>query len=166
MNRNIIFLYLIIFIPLTTFAQDKQDWSAARPDGHAPISVMGDHMHNKGEIMFSYKNMPMWMKGSLQGSDALADNVILQNYMAAPQDMQMKMHMLGSMYAPSNRVTLMVMVNYISNTMGTKDKNGHGLYNPIKWIWRYYTSCTRQFIQSSAAIHTRYCRCLDSNWKY
>ena len=124
MNRNIIFLYLIIFIPLTTFAQDEQSWSAARPDGHAPISIMGDHMHNKGEIMFSYKNMPMWMKGSLQGSDALADNVILQNYMAAPQDMQMNMHMLGSMYAPSNRVTLMVMVNYISNTMALKTKMG------------------------------------------
>ena len=29
-------------------AQDKR-WSCARADGHAPIGVMGDHVHHKGE---------------------------------------------------------------------------------------------------------------------
>ncbi len=41
-------------------AQENQ-WSSARPDGHAPISVMGDHYHKKGEFMLSYRYMPMWM---------------------------------------------------------------------------------------------------------
>jgi hypothetical protein len=44
-----------------TIAQDNQ-WTSARPDGHAPISVMGDHYHKKGEFMFSYRFMPMWME--------------------------------------------------------------------------------------------------------
>jgi len=34
---------------------NSQKWTSARPDGHAPISVMGDHTHHKGEWMFSYK---------------------------------------------------------------------------------------------------------------
>ena len=34
---------------------------------HAPIGVMGDHMHSKGEIMFSYRFMNMLMKGNLNG---------------------------------------------------------------------------------------------------
>ena len=40
-----------------------------RPDGHAPISVMGDHMHAMGEWMVSYRYMTMDMKGLLKGSD-------------------------------------------------------------------------------------------------
>ena len=48
---------------LAVFAQETTDtstrWSAGRPDGHAPIPVMGDHMHGKGEWMFSYRYMYM-----------------------------------------------------------------------------------------------------------
>ena len=33
-----------------------------RPDNHAPITVMGDHIHEKGELMFSYRYMHMSMK--------------------------------------------------------------------------------------------------------
>jgi len=40
-------------------------WTAARPDGHAPISVMGDHMHKMGEWMVSYRYMSMEMEGLL-----------------------------------------------------------------------------------------------------
>ncbi|CAN0438246.1 unnamed protein product, partial [Scytosiphon promiscuus] len=28
-----------------------------RVDGHAPIGAMGDHLHKKGEFMFSYRFM-------------------------------------------------------------------------------------------------------------
>ena len=43
-------------------------WTAARPDGHAPISVMGDHMHEMGEWMVSYRYMSMEMEGLIDGS--------------------------------------------------------------------------------------------------
>ena len=42
----------------------KEPWTAARPDGHAPISVMGDHMHAMGEWMVSYRYMTMDMEGT------------------------------------------------------------------------------------------------------
>lgn len=132
MSHYLFFLYITLFVSATAVAQDQQNWSAARPDGHAPISVMGDHTHHKGEVMFSYKYMPMWMKGSLQDSDAIAESAIFQNYMAAPQDMQMNMHMLGSMFAPSENVTLVAMVNYISNTMALKTKMGMGFTTQSK----------------------------------
>ncbi|MEL7333685.1 MAG: hypothetical protein AAFN12_15670 [Cyanobacteria bacterium J06560_2] len=32
-------------------------WSPSRPDSHAPIGVMGDHTHEKGEFMLSYRYM-------------------------------------------------------------------------------------------------------------
>ena len=106
-----------------TIAQENQ-WTSARPDGHAPISVMGDHYHKKGEFMFSYRFMPMWMKDNLQSSDDISNEDIYQNFMVAPQKMNMHMHMLGAMYAPSDRVTLMVMGNYISNSMDLRTGMG------------------------------------------
>ena len=65
-------------------AQENQ-WTANRPDGHAPINVMGDHYHNKGEWMFSYRIMSMGMEGARSGTKDLSLNTIRQNYMVAPQ---------------------------------------------------------------------------------
>ena len=33
-----------------------------RPDGHAPIGIMGDHVHEQGEFMFSFRTMLMRME--------------------------------------------------------------------------------------------------------
>ena len=106
-----------------TIAQENQ-WTSARPDGHAPISVMGDHYHKKGEFMFLYRFMPMRMEDNIQSSDDISNEDIYQNFMVAPQKMNMNMHMLGAMYAPSDRVTLMVMGNYISNSMDLRTGMG------------------------------------------
>ena len=104
-------------------AQENQ-WTSARPDGHAPVSVMGDHYHKKGEFMFSYRFMPMWMNGNLQSTDNISNEDIYQSFMVAPEKMNMNMHMLGLMYAPTDRVTLMVMGNYISNSMDLRTGMG------------------------------------------
>ena len=40
----------------------SDNWSGARPDGHAPIGVMGEHTHKAGEWMFSYRYMHMSMR--------------------------------------------------------------------------------------------------------
>ncbi len=114
-------LGVVLFCSNMAIAQENQ-WTSGRPDGHAPISVMGDHMHKKGEIMFSYRYMPMWMEDNLQSTDDISNENIYQSFMVAPQKMRMNMHMLGAMYAPSDRITLMLMGNYITNTMDLRTK--------------------------------------------
>ncbi|WP_136466684.1 transporter [Flagellimonas onchidii] len=116
------YLSAILFMAtLALCAQETNDettkWSAGRPDGHAPISVMGDHMHGKGEWMFSYRYMHMNMEDLKQGNDDASFDEALTNYMVTPTAMPMNMHMLGAMFAPSDRVTLMAMFNYISMEM-------------------------------------------------
>ena len=106
----------------TASTQAQTPWTSARPDGHAPISVMGDHTHKKGEWMFSYRLMNMQMKGVLKGSDDLSQDEVHDKYMVSPEKMSMNMHMLGMMYAPSDRVTLAVMANYLSNDMDLVSK--------------------------------------------
>lgn len=76
----------------------------ARIDDHAPIGVMADHAHKKGEFMVSLRAMTMDM----------GDPV---NSMMGPQSMSMTMLMAGMMYAPSDRLTLGAMVNYVDTSM-------------------------------------------------
>ena len=109
-----------MFLSQQTKSQENENtnWTSSRPDGHAPISVMADHYHGKGGLMFSYRFMNMNMENLLSGSDAISnDNAHNAGYMVTPLKMPMQMHMFGMMYAPSNRITLLGMVNIIKNDM-------------------------------------------------
>lgn len=111
-----------------TYAQEKENtnkWTSSRADGHAPISIMADHVHHKGEFMISYRYMTMDMRGLGQGSKNTSVSTAHANYMVAPLDMTMNMHMLGGMYAPSNKVTLMVMANYLEKDMNLQMRSGN-----------------------------------------
>ncbi len=105
-------------------------YDGARADSHAPISVMGDHTHNKGEWMLSYRYMGMGMSGAKSGSESLSTNEAfgeipgmgMMNMKALPYEMTMQMHMLGAMYAPTDNLTLMAMVPYSTKEMTTKTR--------------------------------------------
>lgn len=103
---------------------DGSSWTSNRPDGHAPFGIMGDHYHHKGGMMFSYRYMNMAMQGNLVGNENINNPSIFQNYMLVPQSMTMQMHMPGIMYAPSSKITLMLMTNYIQNEMDLVAMNG------------------------------------------
>ncbi|MEM7401350.1 MAG: transporter [Pseudomonadota bacterium] len=104
---------------------------AHRADGHAPIGVMGDHMHAKGEWMLSYRYMRMEMKNSRDGSSGISPDEIATTVAnpffgqpmqpptlrVVPTQMTMDMHMFGAMYAPTDWLTLMLMGSYIKKDM-------------------------------------------------
>ena len=50
-------------------------------DSHAPISVMGDHIHKKGEFMFSYRFNHMVMRKMMNGTKKLNLEKSLPNQM-------------------------------------------------------------------------------------
>ena len=112
---------------LQSFSQEANTnlWTSNRPDGHAPISVMADHTHHKNEFMFSYRYMTMDMRELRQETNDASINNAFTNYRVAPQDMVMNMHMLGFMYAPSNKITVMAMANYLENDMNLQMLNGN-----------------------------------------
>lgn len=98
---------------------------------HAPIGVMADHTHDKGEWMLSYRVMQMEMQGSRDGTSSISPEETVTSVAnpfagqpgqpptlrVVPTEMSMTMHMFGVMYAPSERVTLMAMVNVIDQEM-------------------------------------------------
>ena len=102
-----------------------------RADDHAPFGIMADHYHEAGEFMFSYRRMTMSMRGNADGSSRLSAESIATTapnrffgrpgqpptLRVVPTDMTMDMDMLGLMYAPSDRVTLMGMVQHVNKAM-------------------------------------------------
>ena len=105
--------------------------SDIRADGHGPIGVMGDHIHKSGEWMISYRFMRMWMEGNRDGTNSIQPDEIVttvnnrfaneagqpNTLRVVPLRMYMDMHMLGAMYAPSDRVTFMAMGQYLYKDM-------------------------------------------------
>lgn len=94
---------------------------------HAPIGVMADHAHDKGEVMLSYRFMRMEMQGNRIGTDSATPDQIVttvanpyappSTLRVVPTSMDMDMHMFGAMWAPTDRITLMAMANYVSKSM-------------------------------------------------
>jgi len=91
---------------------------------HAPIGVMGDHVHARGEWMLSYRYSRMEMDGNRDGTNRLSTTEVLRSFPVAPTDMDMEMHMFGVMYAPADRLTLMAMLPYVRKSMNHRTRTG------------------------------------------
>ena len=128
-RQNILFL-LSSLICAQSYA-DTSHSGASHAADHAPIGVMGDHMHDKDEWMLSYRFMHMDMAGNRIGTNSIDPDTtvttIPNRFFGAPMqpptlrivptEMTMDMHMFGAMYAPTEWLTLMVMGMYIEKEM-------------------------------------------------
>lgn len=116
---------------LPAMAHEGDGGNVAYATDHAPIGVMADHRHKKGEWMTSYRYMYMDMSGNRDGDDSLSPEDIVTTVAnpfanppmmpptlrVVPTDMPMQMHMLGGMYGLTDRITLMAMGMYVSKEM-------------------------------------------------
>ncbi|MEM0897349.1 MAG: hypothetical protein AAGJ79_10725, partial [Verrucomicrobiota bacterium] len=106
-------------------------WTPSRPDGHAPIGVMADHMHDAGEIMVSFRYGFGHMTTNHLGDSEISDRRIItpkakggEGFTVTPTKMDMHMWMPGIMYAPTDRITLMLMAPYVYKTMDHLRRDG------------------------------------------
>lgn len=137
----IVTVFCLIFSTTTIICANENDHlpvgvdvghhGAHQADAHAPIGVMGDHMHVKGEWMISYRYMRMEMKNSRDGTSSISPEEIATTVAnpffgqpmqpptlrVVPTQMTMDMHMFGGMYAPTDWLTLMLMGSYIKKDM-------------------------------------------------
>lgn len=121
----------ILCAALPAAAHDGDGGTVTYASDHAPIGVMADHRHKKGEWMTSYRYMSMDMSGNRDGTDSLSPEDIVTTIAnpfanppmmpptlrVVPTDMPMQMHMIGGMYGLSDRITLMAMGMYVSKEM-------------------------------------------------
>jgi hypothetical protein len=98
--------------------------AAPRADDHAPIGVMGDHVHHAGDFMLSFRTGFMEMDGNRDGTSRESTSDVLRQFPVAPTDMTMQMYMLGAMYAPTDNATLMTMLPILRKDMNHKTRRG------------------------------------------
>ncbi len=114
---------LVLFLACLGAAPDAHH-ATPRPDAHAPIGVMGDHMHDAGGWMVSYRYMVMDMDDNIDGTSRVTDGEVLRDFMVAPMSMTAQMHMVGLMWAPIQRVTLTSMLPILVNEMDHVTRTG------------------------------------------
>lgn len=117
-------LPLLLLFTSYSYADTK---SNSRAIDHAPIGVMADHYHKKGEAMISIRHSHMKMLDNSYNGDSISTQEILAmpnplgsmpaNLSVVPTEMIMKMTMVGGMYAPTNEITIMAMGMFMSKDM-------------------------------------------------
>ena len=118
-------ILLTIFLLFLAFNFVHADAPSSRPDSHAPIGVMGDHGHKIGEVMLSYRFMAMDMRGLQSGTTLLETIDVLKDFMITPTQMGMRMHTIGAMFAPHDKITLMAMTGYQQRNMEMEGAHHH-----------------------------------------
>jgi hypothetical protein len=102
---------------------------------HAPAGVMFDHMlPQAGDIMVGYRYMWNSQSGNmLNGSHSVNDAAVVSNgckepgsvgCILTPDGMNMSMHMLDLMYAPTDWLTLMLMPQFVDMHMDMRELDG------------------------------------------
>jgi hypothetical protein len=135
----ILFLLFLCFSPTAVLGQEAEqecqcpdgqvceDGACADGHNHAgypPIGVMGGHRHQEGDWMVSYRFRHMKMEGSLNGSQSVTNQQVLNRYMVTPTKMTMTGHMIGLMYAPNDNVTVALMLPYMNKSMDHLTRRG------------------------------------------
>ena len=83
--------------------------------GLLPFDIMSGQA---GKWMVGYQFMLERLDGNLDRTANISETDILKSFAAAPTEMTMHMHMAMVMYAPTDKLTLMVMLSYIKMSMG------------------------------------------------
>ncbi len=95
-----------------------------RPDDRPPAGVMGAHAHQQGKWMLGYSYGRMDMDGNRDGDDDVSVAEVHRNYMVAPLEMYMEMHVLGAMYGASDKLTVTAMAPYVRKSMKHVRRDG------------------------------------------
>ncbi len=90
-----------------------------RADAHGPSGTMEDHVHKRGDLMIGVSWMHEDYRGTNQrGSDTISDaDIAAAGFTSRTQSMTMDMAMLHVMWAPSDRLTLMLVPSWTRMAM-------------------------------------------------
>jgi hypothetical protein len=128
-----------------------------RPDGHAPIGVMADHNHLKGEQMVSFRVKTMSMSDLYHGQSALSANDAIHDlgFSMVPKSMHMTMAMAGWMWGYTDTVTFVAMIGYINKSMTSIKKDmpmAMAMSSPVSTLHAINTSNSSRSVEGLSDI--------------
>ena len=149
-------IFICLFAGFSLISTSQVIASSDRPDHHAQFGRMADHEHSEGEWMLSYRYMTMEMDGNRTGTSRLDTSEVLLSgtgsYRVAPTKMTMEMHMVGLMYVPSEKITLMLMLPFIENDMDHVTTTGSSFSTTSSGLGNISFSVASQFKSNGPLI--------------
>lgn len=117
----------LLFTSSSLSAHEKHNHS--KQSASVPAGIMGAHLHKEGEFMVSYKYEHQRYSGVRNGSDTVSSKSVLATYGEVPTKMEMGMHMFEFMYGVSDKLTLMVMPEFMKMDMTHLAHGNHGAHS-------------------------------------
>lgn len=104
---------VVLAAPASAQIQPDYEWTANRPDGVAPVGVLGARTFEPGDLNFSYRFVGMRWDGNRIGTSSVSLAQVLDLFLAAPVQAEMNMHLLGVTFTPIEEVTLEASVPFL-----------------------------------------------------
>lgn len=120
MARKIAFASLVVASILVAMPAQAQrlQWSADRPDGHAPAGVKSDYTVAKGHLYVGYRYYRDDYEGTLVGTmPFFSDDVLGAGFAVAPLTLDREIHELEFRFGLTDDITFVASMPFIQSTM-------------------------------------------------
>ncbi len=125
--KTLFVFFFLTFSFLTTFKlkaqNDEYELSLEEILNHSmnKAFILGlPHPHSKGEYMISYQFMSMGTSKIQNGANKISVDDILKSYEETPTSMNTYESMFMGMYAPSDKLNIMLIGKFLNNSMNMK----------------------------------------------
>ena len=112
MVRKSLVVALLLAIATPLAAQTDNVWSSKRPDGQAPLGVLGGRTLDQGELELNYRFERLNSRGIWFENDSLPLDVMLDFYPVAPLTLENLTHYFGAAYAPTSDLTVVARMSF------------------------------------------------------
>ena len=144
MVRKSLLVAMLLVVAPPLAGQDEAVWSSKRPDGIAPLGVLGTRMLDQGAFEFTYGFSKLNSKGVWFQTDSLRLDETLEFYDVAPLALENLTHRFGFAYAPAPDFTVSANMSvtqrrreqftaagvfYVTDVQEIGDLEISGLYN-------------------------------------
>ena len=120
--RNVVFASVATLVSVATSAG-----MAAEPSALSHLhDTTGAHHHALGEWSVGYQYRVTHSSGLRDGNDSVSNASVMAVYGEVPVKMEMAMHMLELMYGVSDRLSVMIMPQYMQMDMTHNSSHGGG----------------------------------------
>jgi hypothetical protein len=117
---NIQFCILLLLCTSFSFGAAPKDtlYNFSCSEDHSVLlNDVTCHLLHKKQWSFAYTFTNIGRGDNRVGGAKISDEKLFENYMMVPNQMSMHMHMLMLMYGLTDKLTLMAMLQYVSNSM-------------------------------------------------
>ena len=114
MVRKSLIVATLVAVASPIAAQEDLMWTSKRPDGHAPIGVIGGRTLERSAVEFSYRFTQLNSQGVWFANDSLSTEFTLELYEVAPLALTNQTHSFSVAVGATESLTFLAGIDYSS----------------------------------------------------